>query len=119
MLRSGKKRERSGIQRGPRREWPAHVAWIKTLRCCIPDCYNRNIDPAHLRTAANSGTGLKPPDWYLTPLCHSHHIEAHQYGHDTLAETHGIDLFAIAADLAARSPDTAMKEEMERWTPSS
>ncbi len=34
----------------------------------------------HVRTAANSGTGIKPDDWYLLPTCNAHHQFCHGKG---------------------------------------
>jgi hypothetical protein len=118
-----RKRLRSGIPRGPKRIWRRHEAWVRSLECAIPGCLRRDMEFAHLRNAANSGTGYKPASWYGVPLCkdcwlngqmtEGHHAEAHRRGHDTVAAEHGINLWTIAAALARRSPDLAMRAAMQ------
>ena len=54
-----------------------HRLWIKTL-CCLGCGRAGPCDPAHLRFATDDeplkpGTGLKPPDWRLVPLCRRCH----------------------------------------------
>jgi hypothetical protein len=72
--------------------------WIKTLPCYIKGCDNRDIDPAHIRTAANSGTGIKPDDRWMIPLCRYHHIEIqHQHGYMALLELNGLNLSRFEA----------------------
>jgi hypothetical protein len=46
------------------------------------------------------------------PCCSGHHAEQHRIGVRTFEARYKLDLGAIAAALAARSPDTAMKEAM-------
>ncbi len=47
--------------------------WIRTLPCAIcsapPPC-----EASHVRTAANSGTGIKPSDNYIIPACKKCHF---------------------------------------------
>lgn len=66
--------------------------WIKTLSCYINGCLNRDINPAHIRTAANSGTGIKPDDKYLIPLCRTHHQYQHNHGYTDLLKLNGLNL---------------------------
>ena len=105
-------RKRKREKRENNREFPAHRRFVKGHRCCIPGCLQTPIEFAHLRTAANSGTGLKPPDWYGIPLCRQHHAMAHSKGHDQL----GVDLeflFKTASWLAWQSPDKKMRMAMK------
>ena len=39
-----------------------------------------SIDFAHLRSAANAGTGLIPHDIFGVSLCRPHHDEQHRLG---------------------------------------
>src|ERR1051325_11121972 len=114
MLPPKRERPRSGIPRGPKRQWPRHEAFLRRHRCVVgrADCDNSNVEVAHLRSAANSGAGLKPPSWDAVPLCHVCHAQAHQIGHDTFAQIHKIDFWALAREFAKRSPDKAMREAM-------
>lgn len=101
---------RSGIERAPKREWPRHQRFVRSRACAVPGCPNKAVC-AHLRTAANSGKGLKPADWYTVPLCNAHHAE--QEGRtESFGRKYGIDLWEIAATLAQYSPDVAMREVM-------
>jgi hypothetical protein len=111
-----------GQAKGPIREWPIHKAWIESQPCmirtfeCFPkaDCQG-DIVSAHIRTAANSGTGLKPPQWDTVPLCTHHHGLQHQKGQPEFARLCGLNLLPVAQGYAERSPDEAMKKEMRKW----
>lgn len=103
---------RSGIERAPQRSFPKHERWVRGHCCIVPGCQNRDIQFMHLRSAANSGTGLKPSSAYGIPGCGAHHGEAHLIGHDTFAMKYGLDLWALAEAFARRSPDKALREAM-------
>lgn len=103
---------RTEILKGPKREWPRHRAWVRKHSCSVPGCNLEPIECAHIRTAANSGTGLKPPDWDSISLCHDHHFESHQ-AERSFEKKYGLDLMAIAHEFARQSPDTEMKEAMK------
>ncbi len=104
-------RIRSGILRVPEREWPKHQRFVRSHCCSVPGCPNRPVRCCHLRTAANSGMRQKPHDWFTVPLCDDHHGQ--QEGRTkTFERKYGIDLWAIAAELARKSPDIRMKEVM-------
>ncbi len=82
---------------------PKHLAWVRRQPCCVPGCQRTQIESHHIRTAANSGTGLKPPDTATVPLCAVHHLQGHSLGWRTFQQAHGIDLTAIAAEYARLS----------------
>jgi hypothetical protein len=105
-----------------KRRWPMHRKFIESQPCVVPGCSRPSVC-AHLRTAGNSGIGLKPHDQFTVPLCDTHHKEL-----DTPAprdcidgesrtyrflRKYGVDLWKIAADLAERSPDLAMRATMQ------
>jgi hypothetical protein len=77
-----------------------HIAIIRSLPCCIPGCRHTRIELHHIRTAANSGIGMKPSDDWLVPLCFEHHQEGHRRGWRTFERTYDISLSAIARELA-------------------
>ncbi len=111
-------RKRAKPKRDSNRVFPTHRAFVRGHHCTIPGCEApaERIEFAHLRTAANSGVGLKPPDWFGIPLCQTHHAMAHGHGHETMAERCGIDLeylFKTAGWLAARTPDRKMRQAMK------
>lgn len=110
-LPAKKKRVRSGIERGPKRVWLRHRKFVRSHECCVPGC-SAPAQFHHIRSAANSGTGLLPFDWFGVPLCEHHHHEHHDCGVDTFEDRHGVDLRAIAAELARRSPDIQMRLAM-------
>jgi hypothetical protein len=103
---------RSGIERAVRRSWPRHEKWVRGHDCVVPGCVSREIEFMHLRSAANSGTGLKPHSSFGVSGCRQHHAEAHRIGHDSFAAKYGIDLWALAAEFTRRSPDERMKQAL-------
>lgn len=107
-----KKPKKSGIQRAPRRVWNRHRKFIRSHCCCVPGCEDGPIEVAHVRTAANAGTGLKPADASSVSLCHAHHMESHSIGDDSFQRKYGIDLAKLAAEFTRRSPDWQMKDSL-------
>ena len=81
-----------------------HKEWIEQQPCSASGKWKLYCDGAvvahHVRTAANSGTGMKPGDEWLVPLCDKHHKEGHQKGWKTFERKYGVDLKAIAMELA-------------------
>jgi hypothetical protein len=106
-----------------KRRWPMHRKFVAAQPCARPNCYRRAVC-AHLRTAGNSGTGMKPHDQFTVPLCDFHHKELDtpipsdcingETRTDRFRRKYGIDLWKVAADLAARSPDLAMRAAMQK-----
>ena len=103
-------RERSGIERAPRREFPEHLAFVRKHPCSIKGCPSRQIEAAHVRdsdlTPANEkgGTGMKPHDKWSLPLCGDHHGEQHAIGEPAFEKKHGINMGKIAQVFWWRSP---------------
>lgn len=77
------------------------LAYVRSLPCsCRGKTCLGPIQAHHLRTAANSGTSIKPQDiGFCAPLCLGHHHEFHLIGRHTFAEKYGVDLTEIAAKL--------------------
>lgn len=111
MLPPKRQKQRSGIERAPQREWQRHRKFVRGHACCVPGCWGGPIEFAHIRTAANAGTGLKPFDWEGVSLCGDHHKESHR-GERTFEAKYKVDLKALAAEFARKSPDIAMREAM-------
>lgn len=62
----------------------AYIEWIKSLPCAI--CGRVGIsDPHHVNYAGRGGMGTKADDDRAIPLCHYHHVEAHNMGRTTFA----------------------------------
>jgi hypothetical protein len=80
-----------------------HLAWLRTLPCVVSGCPNPRIEAHHVRTAANSGMGMKPDDQYAVPCCVAHHREYHNHGRKTFERKYGLDLLAEAERYAAGS----------------
>ena len=77
-----------------------HEAWIRSLTCSVLVCGGcfGPVAPHHIRTAANSGTGMKPDSAWCVPLCVAHHDEYHR-GKQTFERKYGIDLGLYAEKL--------------------
>lgn len=119
MLRLPARREkvRSGILRGPKLVWPRHDAFIRRHTCIVTlsklhdDCRGP-ICSCHYRTAANSGTAIKPASWWTWPGCDRHHTEQHTIGQDAFEKKYGLDLSELCREFARLSTDQAMKDAM-------
>jgi hypothetical protein len=109
MLPPRKKRERSGIERAPKREWHRHRNWLRGFACVVTDCESQRQEVSHIRTAANAGTGIKPHDSSAVPMCCNHHAEYHRIGHDSFEARYRLDLVKLANEFTQRSPDVEMK----------
>jgi hypothetical protein len=96
-------------QRRPRVEDKQHLAFIRTLRCCI--CGAHNPDPAHIRAAAiiygkrETGMQEKAADKWVTPLCRTHHDEQHSQDELRWWASKSIDPFGLALALYQASGD--------------
>jgi len=112
MLPPRKKPKKSGIERGPKLVWNRHRKFIRSRCCCVPGCDEGSIEVAHVRTAANSGTGIKPIDGYAVGLCHAHHMESHAIGDLTFQAKYRINLMKLAGEYVAASPDWQLRDTM-------
>jgi len=81
--------------------------WNNPISPCDID---HPIEPAHYRTAANSGAGYKPGDEWLLPLCRAHHREQHQIGQHAFEQRYGISMRDLALAYARESPDREIRE---------
>lgn len=119
MFRAKKRpAKRSGIRHYPERVWPKHDRWLGRLECVAAEkdgahCSGK-VRRCHHRTAANSGTALKPPSWELWPGCDGHHGLQHTKGQPWFERWLGIKLEDVARDLARQSPDREMQAVMRQ-----
>ena len=97
-------------QRRPRDRDERHLAFIRSLRCCL--CGKSGPDPAHIRAASHihgkreTGGQEKPSDKWTVPLCREHHDEQHAAGNEVAWwASKGIDPFGLALSLYAASGD--------------
>ena len=54
---------------------------------------------------------------YATAPCRLQHDEQHLIGIDAVSKKHGIDLWALAAEFAGKSPDWEMRASLKLVTP--
>jgi hypothetical protein len=106
-------------QKRPREHNHTHLAFIRTLRCCI--CGKPGPDPAHIRSASplygkpETGMGQKASDKFVTPLCRAHHDEQHKAGNELLWwASKGIDPFGLALSLHHASGDDEIADGILR-----
>jgi hypothetical protein len=51
-----------------------YKSYIRSLPCSVPGCPYAS-DAAHIRSGLEGGTGLKPSDDLINPICRIHHTE--------------------------------------------
>ena len=107
-----RKRPKMGAREPIQKIWLRHRRWVKSHGCCVPECRALSVDFAHLRSAANAGTGQTPHDIFGISLCRVHHDEQHRIGADAFGKKYQIDLWALAAEFARRSPDWQMRASL-------
>jgi hypothetical protein len=110
------KRPSMGLRQNLQKIWPRHRRWVRSHGCCVPECRVLAVDFAHLRSAANAGLGQTPHDIFGVSLCRVHHAEQHRMGAGAFGDKYGIDLWALAAEFARRSPDWEMRAAL-RFAP--
>jgi hypothetical protein len=101
-----------GVRETLQQIWPRHRRWVKSHGCCVPGCNAREVEFAHLRSAANAGLAQKPHDIFGISLCRTHHDEQHRVGAVSFGRKYGIDLWALASEFARRSPDQKMRASL-------
>ena len=106
-------RPKMGVRFPIQKIWTRHRRWVRSHRCCVPECRAIAVDFAHLRSAANAGLGQTPHDTFGVSLCRAHHFEQHQLGIDAFNTKYGIDLWALAAEFTRRSPDWEMRASLK------
>jgi uncharacterized protein DUF968 len=94
-------------QKQPRQRNEKHLAFIRSLPCCI--CGDdTGTEAAHIRTGhighGKPITGMqeKPSDAWCLPLCNAHHREQHTMAELSFWKKYGIDPFMLAITLRDR-----------------
>lgn len=82
---------------------PAHRKWVRGHACSACGA-TAAIECAHVREGTDGGMGMKPSDRWTVSLCRDCHVEQHRIGEGPFERTHGINLKALAAEFAAKSP---------------
>jgi len=108
-----RQRPKMGVRKPIQKIWPRHRRWVKAHCCCVPGCLASRVDFAHLRKSANAGKGQRPHDMFGVSLCRAHHEEQHRLGAASFGRKYGIDLGALAAEFARRSPDWRMRAALK------
>ena len=112
-LKRPKLRVRTSVQK----VWPRHRRWVRAHGCCVPGCDGRAVDFAHLRSAANAGTGQRPHDIFGVSLCRTHHDEQHRLGAEAFGDKYNADLWDFASEFGRRSPDWQMRASLRIVSP--
>ena len=78
-----------------------HKAAVEGMECYFrkDSSCTGDVVAHHCRTAANAGTGIKPSDWWILPVCDGHH-RAHHDGR-LAADKDGRRELAVAAAFLA------------------
>lgn len=126
-LPARRKPPRSGIERAPRREFPAHRKFVRGHECSMPDCEYRGdprfpIECAHISYGLPpedaAGVGMKSHDAWSISLCSYCHRTCHGWGHETAFRMEGIDPHKLAVEFAKASPVPEIRAKvpsMQAW----
>lgn len=108
-------------RRRPREMHTKHLAFIRSLPCCVCGAH-KQVESAHVRMASAihgkraSGMGEKPDDTWVVPLCAHHHRTApdaqHAVGEVAFWSAHGIDPLALALALWCATGDEQRAESI-------
>lgn len=92
------------MQKAPRLRSRQHLDWVRDLPCAACGQSWQPCDPAHVRRGTQGGTGLKPGDNHVVPLCSAHHREQHSIGEASFERRYGLDMKALAERIWTASP---------------
>ncbi len=100
----------------------SHQQWVRGFECSVAgkvDACQGGIEFAHVRQDLppedKGGMGFKSKDKWGIPLCWWHHGTQHKTTEKKFGEDYGINMKAIAADLAKQSPALRkLEREMEQ-----
>ena len=101
-----------------------YMLWVKTQRCCVPNCESSGPSDAHHAVHKSQGRN----DRTCVPLCHFHHIgEYHgKFGSVEVAQRNwGIDLIEVGGMMfrryeilqAAKKPKTETQDKEKDHSP--
>lgn len=107
FLRAKQKR-RMGVK-PERPNYEPHLKWVRSHFACLVEGRAGHVCQGlmrahHVRENTGAGTGLKPPDFWVIPLCDSAHREGHDKGWRTFERKYGVDTRAEAQKAAEQSP---------------
>lgn len=81
-----------------------HLAFVRQLSC-VACGKGAPSEAAHVRTGTDGGTGMKPGDRYVVPLCPSCHAKQHRIGELIFWSALRIDPLSVALRLWTISAD--------------
>ena len=95
-------------QRQPRVHSAGHLAFIRSLPCCI--CSNNiETEACHIRHSGpdkpHAGIAQKPDDRWTVPMCGAHHRKQHSMNERAFWVSQGIDPLKLAVRLWGVSGD--------------
>ena len=112
MIPKRRKPEKMGCNKAPQIRNASHLKWIRGHECAVDwHLHIGRTEAAHVRTATDGGTSLKPSDCWTIPLCAMHHAEQHQIGERTFELRYKIPMRSIAEQLWAKSPHRRKTEQ--------
>lgn len=74
------RRQAKKLKRESRWRSQAHLSFIRSFHCSIPECAGMPIEAAHVRLGSGAGIGQKPDDFRAVPLCKECHSSQHTMG---------------------------------------
>src|SRR3990167_10613794 len=100
-----RRRQRMNPRPSERIRCDAHLQWVRRMKCALDTtlCSDK-IEACHVRTGTDGGTGIKPSDSWVIPMCSTHHREQHQCGEPAFERRYIIDMKEIAQALWQASP---------------
>jgi hypothetical protein len=91
-----------------RTRFDRHLAWVRTLPCCVPGCRATDVQAHHLTCSPDpKARGSKASDRYTLPICADHRRALHERG-DERAFWNDLGINAVA--LAAHPWNTSGQE---------
>jgi hypothetical protein len=88
-----------------------HLAFVRQLPC-VACGKAAPSEPAHVRTGADGGVGMKPGDRYAVPLCTTCHAKQHRVGELTFWSALRFDPLNVALRLWTVSADIEAGERI-------
>jgi len=68
-----------------------YLDFVRRFPCCV--CGFPDTQAHHIRFSHISGMGMKSPDTWAIPMCHTHHREIHDRGLRTFQKDYEIDIY--------------------------
>jgi hypothetical protein len=103
-----RKRDRANIRNDGPIRCDGHLRWVRGFCCVLNsiECEGR-IEAAHVRNGTDGGTGQKPGDNWVVPICAKHHALQHRQGEISFWSAAKIDPLKLASEFWEKSPHRA------------